>query len=146
VTNIGCLRPLSSESGVGFEGEISTLEISIRFRLVPARLAAKSSAPTYFMVAQNSAGVRVRVGAAWEKIIKRGDRAGERFLTFTIDDPALQKPLNVAAFRNRFNGNWDIQFRRRQRRSYSRQHTHQRTRNTHDDTRRAHAASHKAIT
>jgi uncharacterized protein (DUF736 family) len=66
-------------------------------------------------MARNPVGNPVRIGAAWEKTIKRGERVGEEFLSLTLDDPSLPNSLNVAAFKSNTDDDvWEITFRRRQ--------------------------------
>ena len=51
------------------------------------------------------------IGAAWEKVIERGDHAGEKFLSITIDDPSLLSQMNLAAFL-RDGGAYDVAWSR----------------------------------
>jgi uncharacterized protein (DUF736 family) len=56
----------------------------------------------------------VRIGSVWKKTIKAQRRAGEEFLSLTVDEPSFPAPLNVAAFMTERPGIWDITWRRRQ--------------------------------
>jgi hypothetical protein len=53
------------------------------------------------------------IGSAWLKTAKHGPRAGQRFLTLSIDYPGSSGPLNVAAFPDGDIGEWIIVWRRR---------------------------------
>jgi uncharacterized protein (DUF736 family) len=55
----------------------------------------------------------VQIGSAWCKTAKHGPRAGERFLTLSIDFPGLSAALNIAAFRDVASGDWIVTWRRR---------------------------------
>jgi len=112
--NIGELKETTTKAGKILVGVISTLQISLTIELHPAPKTDNTRSPNHFIYAWGENGVRIKVGAAWIKTMKRGPSAGEEFLTLTIDDPSLQRPLNVAAFKNTETGNWDIMFRRRQ--------------------------------
>ena len=77
--------------------------------------AGKSlNSPDYSIIAKSRSGKDVEVGSAWRKTIKSGAKAGEEFLTLTIDDPSFPSALNVAAFKNGRPGEWDVGWRRRQ--------------------------------
>lgn len=112
--NIGELKEKTVGNTKILVGTISTLSVSLNIELSPTPKTENPNAPNYTIYAWSDSGVRVQVGAAWVKTMKRGPNAGEDFLTMTIDDPSMNRPLNVAAFRNPETNKWDITFRRRQ--------------------------------
>lgn len=114
MSTIGTIQRGATKSGDVLEGYISTLTYNFRFKLVPAPNSQNPNAPRYHIITRNSAGIDVVIGAAWVKIIKRGEKEGEEFLTLTFDDPSFPKSLNVAAFKNADGGDYDVTFRRRQ--------------------------------
>jgi len=111
---IGRLHVKSEKTGTCFEGHFSVVNCTICLALVPAEQSANPNAPNFLILARNPVGHLDRIGAAWVKTMKRGDRAGEKFLSITLGDPSLPKSLNVAAFKNLATDAWDIGFRRRQ--------------------------------
>jgi uncharacterized protein (DUF736 family) len=113
MTTIGQLSEIKHGTRLGFAGQIRTLQMSIRFQMLENQSRNSAEAPDYVIVAKNRDGSDVKIGAAWKKQSKAQATAGEEFLSITIDDPSLEKPLNVAAFR-KTEGNWDITWRRRQ--------------------------------
>ncbi|OKH89939.1 DUF736 family protein [Thalassospira sp. TSL5-1] len=53
----------------------------------------------------------VKIGAAWIKEIKRGDNAGKKFLTMTLDDPSFHMSLNLTAWELKA-GTYEIKWER----------------------------------
>ena len=111
---IGSLREVEEKGYRQIFGEIHSLEIDLQFRLASRSGQTSQNAPDYSIVAKSRSGKDVEVGSAWRKTIKSGAKAGEEFLTLTIDDPSFPSALNVAAFRNGRPGEWDVGWRRRQ--------------------------------
>ena len=110
---IGQLRPLTNDPAAGLVGHISTLECDLTLQLEPTGAAADTPKPTYLVAARNTAGRLVNIGAAWLKTATRGETTGEPFLSLTLDDPSLQAPLNVAAFKETAGSGWVVTWRRR---------------------------------
>jgi uncharacterized protein (DUF736 family) len=117
VTAIGRIQCRQTRNGDILEGHVATLLHSFRFHLIRAPKSDNPNAPSYRIVTWSNAGIEVVIGAAWIKTIKRGDRAGEEFLTLTFDDPSFSRSLNVAAFKNGENDDYEITYRRRQERA-----------------------------
>jgi uncharacterized protein (DUF736 family) len=95
-------------------GFINTLAFSMAFEMHEAPKTQNPNSPSFIIFGKSNSGTLVQIGGAWIKHIKKGENTGEEFLTMTIDDPSLQRALNVAAFKNPETGLWDIMFRRRQ--------------------------------
>jgi uncharacterized protein (DUF736 family) len=73
-----------------YAGEIKTLTLlrgKVAFRPVDTK---SDKGPDYRVVVEGSA--TVELGAAW----KRVSEAGREFLSVSLDDPALDHPLNAA--------------------------------------------------
>jgi uncharacterized protein (DUF736 family) len=111
---IGSLREIEEKGYRQIYGEIHSLEIDLQFRLASRSGQTSQNAPDYSIIAKSRSGKDVEVGSAWRKTIKTGAKAGEEFLTLTLDDPSFASPLNVAAFKNGRPGEWDVGGRRRQ--------------------------------
>lgn len=113
MTQIGRLKALVADSLAQLRGEIQTLDHRLPIRLEGDESLCDSRTPSHRIYARNRAGAEIEVGSAWLKTTKHGPRAGERFLTLSIDYPGLAAPLNVAAFLDRATGDWIILWRRR---------------------------------
>jgi uncharacterized protein (DUF736 family) len=111
---IGELQERTTSIGKIRVGAISTMAFSIAIELIPAPKSENPNAPAFIIFGKSDHGARVPIGAAWIKQLKRGPNSGAEFLTITIDDPSLPRPLHVAAFKNVETGIWEIMFRRRQ--------------------------------
>jgi len=94
------------------EGSFATLAVALSISLEPNGLTdADLDEPTHdvFAVVQ---GRKVNVGAGWTKTIKRGQNEGQRFISFTIDDPSFPAPLNLSAFPTAKQGELDVVWKR----------------------------------
>jgi uncharacterized protein (DUF736 family) len=111
---IGSLHEIEDKGYRQIYGEIHSLEIDLQFRLGSRSAQTSENSPDYSIIAKSRSGKDVEVGSAWRKTIKSGAKAGEEFLTLTIDDPSFASALNVAAFKNGRPGEWDVGWRRRQ--------------------------------
>ena len=112
MTKVGHLKPNGRENG--YAGHFETLTLAIPIELVRADGGPDTAAPSHRITTRTQNGVTVEIGSAWTKTLQRGDRAGEPFLSLSIDDPSFSHPLNVAAFKTKDGGGYDIVFRRRQ--------------------------------
>jgi uncharacterized protein (DUF736 family) len=90
--NIGEIKKNASGQLIG---SISTLATTMTIGMRPV-LGSKPTAPKFDLVALNSARNWVVVGALFELTAKK---TGECFLQGKIDDPTMDKPLYIAAFR-----------------------------------------------
>lgn len=74
-----------------YEGEIKTLTLlrgKVAFRPTEGK---NGKGPNYRVTVEGAPGA-VELGAAW----KRTSEAGREFLSVSLDDPALSRPLNAA--------------------------------------------------
>lgn len=113
MSKIGFLKSVYQGNREELHGEIITLQIQLKIKLVPNNLRSSESAPDYIVCAVGYSGQDIQVGAAWKKEKTQIGDANFEFLSITIDDPSLPSALNVAAFKNDAS-EWDITFRRRQ--------------------------------
>lgn len=104
---------LNSEVNGSFEGEIKTLQMQMKIKLIPVREKLTAEAPDYHICAQGD----IQIGAAWKKTKQKIGDVIIEFLSITIDDPSLSNALNVAAFK-KDDGSYDITWRRRQPQQY----------------------------
>jgi len=109
MSKIGYLKPVKIGSHEELHGEIKTLQMNLKIKLVPDHLKSSDSAPDYIICAQGD----IQIGAAWKRQKRQIGDVDMEFLSITIDDPSLPNALNVAAFKNK-DGEWDITWRRRQ--------------------------------
>jgi uncharacterized protein (DUF736 family) len=93
------------------EGAIATLEMTLELRLEPNGVADSGDDPTHDVFAMVG-GRAINVGAGWTKVIKRGPSEGQRFVSFTIDDPSFAAPLNLSAFPAIKPGTFDVVWKR----------------------------------
>lgn len=102
--NIGELR--KNDRGI-YVGKIETVSVAMTLALNPNR-SDNERAPAYeiFALAQNRAWVKV--GALWAKVTRE---TGEEFLQGNIDDPSMERRLNIACFR-REDGSYAIAWSR----------------------------------
>lgn len=103
--NIGNLK--TNEEGI-FVGRITTLAFTATVALREFT-SNNDKAPSYDVMAL-SADRRswVKVGALWEYA---SNETGEMFLSGRIDDPSLDKPLDIALF-NQEDGSYNVAWRR----------------------------------
>lgn len=74
-----------------YVGEIKTLTL-LRSKVAFRPTESKSEkAPHYRVIVEGTPGA-IELGAAWKKV----SEAGREFLSVSIDDPALNRPLNAA--------------------------------------------------
>lgn len=113
MSKIGYLQPVTIGTNEELHGEIKTLQMQLKIKLIPDHFKTSDNSPDYIICALGSSGDDIQIGAAWKKTkFKMG---GEKldFLSITIDDMSLSTPLNVAAFSDSHDG-WNITWRRRQ--------------------------------
>lgn len=110
---IGTLKSQQINNRHEWHGRIQTLDVSIDIKLVPNAPKRSGGAPDFIIYAQSTNGLSIEIGAGWKKERVKEDGEVFEFISLTLDDPSLSRPLNVAAFKNEA-GEWDITFRRRQ--------------------------------
>ena len=113
MNEIGRLKPAAQASLARFTGYFETPEIRHSIRLEGDESVCDAQQPSHRIFARSRTGTDVQIGSAWLKTAKRGPRAGEQFLSLSIDYPGLAAALNVAAFLDRASGDWIIVWRRR---------------------------------
>lgn len=94
-------------------GDIRTLGFSGNLSIVRERQSSNAKAPTHRVYVLKDDGTQFEIGAAWSQEIKRGNRAGEEFLSANLDDPSFERPLSFAIFQDGEN-TWQATWRRRQ--------------------------------
>jgi len=106
--NIGSIK--QNDDGI-LIGRVTTLAFSITIALREVQ-SNNERAPAYDIMAL-SADRRswVKVGAVWEY---HSNETGEVFLSGRIDDPSLDKPVDVAMFQQN-DGSYNVAWRRPQR-------------------------------
>lgn len=110
MSKIGYLKSVGSNGEL--HGEIQTLLMQLKIKLVPNRFKNSEMAPDYIICSMTGRG-DIEVGGAWKKTKRKIGDIDFEFLSLTIDDMSLPNTLNVAAFKNNEDG-WDITWRRRQ--------------------------------
>jgi uncharacterized protein (DUF736 family) len=113
MSKIGNLKTVMNGSKEELHGEVSTLQMQLKIKLLPNAGKTSENAPDYIVAANGYSGVDIPIGGAWKKTKSKIGGNDFEFLSITIDDPSLPNPLNVAAFKNN-EGGWDITWRRRQ--------------------------------
>ena len=114
MTIIAVLKAVTNREGLEeLQGEVKTLEMSLKVRFVPNRPKRSEKAPDYKILGGHWDDKAVQVGNAWKQTKIQSDGSIFEFMSVTIDDPSLPNALNVAAFRND-DGDWELTWRRRQ--------------------------------
>ena len=106
--NIGSIK--QNEGGI-FVGKIETLTIAMTIALREVH-SANPKAPKFEVLALSASRAWVQVGALFE-LFSNG--TGEAFLNGKIEDPSLDKPLYISAFRQQ-DGSYNLVWQRPQRR------------------------------
>jgi len=110
---IGDMRQHTDDEAGKFDGSLSTLGLSIQFELGPAKKSNNPNHPSHYVLAKGRGGRAVQIGSAWLRTSTRGENAGSKFFSITLDDPSMPYALNIAAFRRGQSLIWDITWRRR---------------------------------
>jgi uncharacterized protein (DUF736 family) len=113
MSELGRLSPAKPNDLSLLTGYIQTLHTRLSISLSGDESMCDAREPSYRIYARARHGGDVQIGSAWLKTAKRGPRIGTRFFSITIDDPTLDRPLNVAAFRDDTSGDWIVIWRRR---------------------------------
>lgn len=110
---IGHLNPVSRGNHEELHGEVKTLQMQLKIKLLPNHLKNSDNAPDFNVCTPAHSGDDVQIGAAWKKTKQQIGDVMLEFLSITIDDPSLPNALNVAAFK-KDDGSYEITWRRRQ--------------------------------
>jgi uncharacterized protein (DUF736 family) len=115
MARIGFLKNVAIGSRVELHGEMQTMQMRLRIKLVENDRKPTERHPDYNVCAVGDHG-DVPVGSAWKKT-KNGD-ASREFLSLAIDDPSFKTRLNVMAFKNDEDG-YDLTWSRPQKKAVS---------------------------
>ena len=85
MANIGTFK----KSGQEFQGEIRTLSVQARVRIVPEANRANDNAPSHRVFVG-----RTEIGAAWSK----RSNEGRDYLSVKLDDPSFTAPIYANLF------------------------------------------------
>ena len=85
MANIGTFK----KSGQEFQGEIRTLSVQARVRIVPEANRANDTAPSHRVFVG-----RAEIGAAWSK----RSNEGRDYLSVKLDDPSFTAPIYANLF------------------------------------------------
>jgi uncharacterized protein (DUF736 family) len=85
MANIGTFK----KSGQEFQGEIRTLSVQARVRIVPEANRANDTAPSHRVFVG-----RAEIGAAWSK----RSNEGRDYLSVKLDDPSFTSPIYANLF------------------------------------------------
>lgn len=114
MSTIGTLEEVQNNGDKEFWGYIRTLKLNLSLRIIENRdFRSSPNSPDFLILAKTTNGEETQIGQAWLKTPNKRDSKISEFISITIDDPDMDKPLNVAAF-PKGAGKWDITFRRRQ--------------------------------
>lgn len=78
---------------------------------MPEATANGAGRPAYDVFGVGRAGP-AKIGAAWVKPIKRGDSAGQKMISLSLDDPSFPTALHLSAFPGRAKGEFDVKWER----------------------------------
>ena len=112
MSKVGYLKPFNDGTCEELQGEIKTLNLHLKIKLVRDNMRTNAQAPDYTILADAPSGEDVEIGAAWSKSKQQSDGSVCEFLSITIDDLSLPQALNVAAFKQD-DGSYEISWRRR---------------------------------
>lgn len=112
MTIIGNLETVKNNGETEHWGTIKTLKLNLAIRLVENRdFKSGPNAPDFLVLLNHVEGDTTQIGTAWLKIPNKPNSKVAQFISLSIDDPSMDKPLNVAAFPKE-GGKWDIAFSR----------------------------------
>jgi uncharacterized protein (DUF736 family) len=115
MARIGYLKNVAVGSRVELHGEMQTMQMRLRIKLIESDRKPTEKHPDYVVCAVADHG-DIPIGAAWKKT-KTGD-ASREFLSLAIDDPSFKTRLNVTAFKND-EGGYDLTWSRPQKKAVS---------------------------
>jgi uncharacterized protein (DUF736 family) len=90
-----------------FSGNVRTLNLNLKVRIVPVTDKRSDDSPDYRVIAGNG----YELGAAWAKV-SRNDRG---YLSVSIDDPALPAPIYARLIPSETAGQHDLLWSRARR-------------------------------
>jgi uncharacterized protein (DUF736 family) len=113
MSELGRLSPANPNDLSQLTGYIQTLQTRLSISLSGDERLCDAREPSHRITARARHGGDVQIGSAWLKTAKHGPHKGARFFSITIDDPSLDRPLNVAAIRDDTSDDWIVIWRRR---------------------------------
>tara|TARA_B100000780_G_scaffold262761_1_gene216159 strand:- start:859 stop:1227 length:369 start_codon:yes stop_codon:yes gene_type:complete len=113
MTTIGYLIPADTGQGEELHGEVRTLQLQQKIKLLPNPNKTNKDAPDFIISALCFNGGDIQIGAAWRKTKDKIGAPPVHFISLSMDDPSFPNPLNVAAFKAD-DGRYEITWRRRQ--------------------------------
>lgn len=113
MSTIGKIHRLEKDGKEQLSGNISTLDMNLKFELIKVQNKTSDNAPDYEIITSNSTGDAAKVGGVWVKSVNKIGEEPYDFFSMTFDDPSFPHALNVAAF-PKGEAYWDIVWRRRQ--------------------------------
>ena len=97
-------RGLLTESPAGqIVGNVKTLQMDISFELVANAVQRTADSPTHLVTCRG-----IEIGAAWKRLIKKGDHQGQSMFSIFMDDPSFPAPLSLGAFPNGNPNQYDV--------------------------------------
>lgn len=109
---VGYLVPSDEASLDHFSGEVKTMQIQLAFELRTNERRHSDKSPSHVAVVRTSGRVEVQIGSAWLREAKTGAHRGRQFLSINIDDPSMDRPLNLTAYPPEESGDWEIVWKR----------------------------------
>lgn len=113
MSELGRLTSANPDNLSQLTGYIQTLQTRLSISLSGNEGLIDAAEPSHRITARARHGGDVQIGSAWLKTAKHGPRSGARFFSIAIDDPSLDRALNVAAFRDDEASDWVVVWRRR---------------------------------
>jgi len=113
MSKIGYLISADTGQGEELHGEVRTLDLQQKIKLLPNRNKSSADAPDFIISALGFNGDDIQIGAAWRKMKERLGAPPVHFISLSMDDPSFSCALNVAAFKTD-DDRYEITWRRRQ--------------------------------
>jgi uncharacterized protein (DUF736 family) len=88
MSKIGYLKPVTQGMRKELHGEINTLQIQLKIKLIPNSNRKSDRAPDYLISAIGITGQETEIGSAWKKAKAQIGDIDFEYLSITIDDPA----------------------------------------------------------
>lgn len=97
-------RGLMTESPAGqIVGNVKTLQMDLSFELVPNADQRTADSPTHLVTCRG-----IEIGAAWKRLIKKGDHQGQSMFSIFMDDPSFPAGLSLGAFPSGTTGQYEV--------------------------------------
>lgn len=116
MSNVGQLTYSNQDGYQKFEGAMTTLKLNIPLEILPNNETGSVKSPTHRVYSLGPSGISAEIGVAWKRDATRGPNAGKPFLSIVLDDPSLDKAIDLVAFPNqddRLPDQWNLVWRRK---------------------------------